>query len=202
VSAIAVAPGAPGFSLPGLPTPPDMQGVPPGTKVFFVQRQVGDGLPTPTHGPDGPQMIIRVPDQIGQFPPKMITSGPTPNAMGFPLPDGKMIATVRGGNRIWVNDPDMQRLMEQDAMFDHQSQEMAEEYRRAPKDKQGEVKKKLEEVVSHQFDSRQERRSLELKQLEDQIKQIKTSIDKRNAAKKQIVDRRVSEVLGQDDTSF
>ena len=100
------------------------------------------------------------------------------------------------------SDPEMHRLFEADAGFERQSQELAEEYRRAPKDKQDEVKKKLEDVVSRQFESRQERRSLELKRLEGEIKRIQASIDKRNEAKKQIVDRRVSEVLGQDDTSF
>jgi hypothetical protein len=43
---------------------------------------------------------------------------------------------------------------------------------------------------------------LELKHLEDEIKRIRESIDKRNQSKEQIVDRRVSELLGQDDNSF
>lgn len=191
----------PGPNGPAVAVPAGVPGG-PGPNMFFFQRQVG-GPAVPADGPDGPgpKMIIRLPEH-GQFSApdgKMIMTGPGSGTMGFPMPDGKMIATAR---RIWVDDPEMRRLLEQDAMFDHQSQELAEEYRRAPKDKQDEVKKKLEDVVSRQFDGRQERRSLELKQLEDQIKKIQASIDKRKAAKKQIVDRRVSEVLGQDDTSF
>jgi len=198
---IAVA--APGSDGPVVVPAPGTPGLPgPGPNTFFFQRQVG-GPAVPADGPDGagPKMIIRLPEH-GQFSApdgRMITTGPGPNGMAFPLPDGKMNFTARA---IWVDDPEMRRLLEQDAMFDHQSQELAEEYRHAPKDKLDEVKKKLEDVVSRQFDGRQERRSLELKQLEDQIKKIQASIDKRKAAKKQIVDRRVSEVLGQDDTSF
>ena len=163
-----------------IPVPP---GGGPGRDNFFFLQRGPDGLPAPG-GPDGPKMIIALP----------------PNG-AMPGPDVKGIATFRTG-RMWENDPEMQRLLEVDASLDRQSQELAEEYRHAPKDKQAEVKKKLEDVVAHQFEARQERRSLELKRLENEIKRIQTSIDKRNAIKKQIVDRRVLEVLGQDDTSF
>jgi len=99
-------------------------------------------------------------------------------------------------------DPEMQKLLETDFALDRQSRMLAEEFRHAPKDKQDEVKKKLQEVVAKQFESRQERRTLELKRLEDEIKKIRESIDKRNEGKQQIVDRRISELLGQDDSSF
>jgi hypothetical protein len=160
--------------------------VPPGgpqPNFYYLQRD-GVGLPTPPNLPDGAKVIIR--------------RGPD----GIPNPEPRAIATFRAPGAMWQDDPEMRRLLEQDANFDRESRELADEYRRAPKEKQNDVKGKLEEVVARQFEARQERRSLELKRLEDEIKRIQSSIDKRNAVKKQIVDRRVSEVLGQDDTSF
>jgi hypothetical protein len=139
------------------------------------------------------------PVQLGKPVASSQSSGPVVD--GIP-PYGKMNTIARAGGRIWQNDPEMQRLLETDASFDRESRELAEEFRRAANDKQSEIKKKLQDVVTRQFESRQERRSLELKRLEDEIKRIRGSIDKRNEAKKQIVDRRISEVLGQDDTSF
>jgi uncharacterized protein YPO0396 len=92
--------------------------------------------------------------------------------------------------------------MRTDIELDRQSRDVAERFRGASKDEQTEIKKKLSEIVTKQFEARQERRTLELKHLEDEIKRIRESIDKRNQSKEQIVDRRVSELLGQDDNSF
>jgi hypothetical protein len=100
------------------------------------------------------------------------------------------------------NDPEMEKLMRTDVDLDRQSRDLAERFRGASKDEQSEIKKKLSAIVTKQFEARQERRTLELKHLEDEIKRIRESIDKRNQSKEQIVDRRVSELLGQDDNSF
>jgi hypothetical protein len=100
------------------------------------------------------------------------------------------------------NDPEMEKLIRTDVELDRQSRDLAERFRGASKDEQDDIKKKLSDVVAKQFEARQERRTLELKHLEDEIKRIRESIDKRNQGKQQIVDRRVSELLGQDDNSF
>ncbi len=100
------------------------------------------------------------------------------------------------------NDPEMEKLTQIDFNLDRESRELAGQYRQGPKDKQDEIKKKLQEVVAKQFETRQQRRTLELKRLEDEIKRIRESIDKRNSGKQVIVDRRVNELLGQDDSSF
>jgi hypothetical protein len=100
------------------------------------------------------------------------------------------------------NDPEMEKLIRTDVELDRQSRDLAERFRGASKDEQDDIKKKLSDVVTKQFEARQERRTLELKHLEDEIKRIRESIDKRNQGKQQIVDRRVSELLGQDDNSF
>ena len=100
------------------------------------------------------------------------------------------------------SDPEMEKLLKADFNLDRESRMLADQYQHAPKDKQEAIKKKLQETVTKQFAARQERRTLELKRLEDQIKGIRAAIDKRNTLQQQIVARRISELLGQDDTSF
>jgi hypothetical protein len=120
-------------------------------------------------------------------------------------PQGGMpgMGGVRGGRGpMGPSDPEMEKLMQTDFNLDRQSHELAEQYNQASKDKRDEIKKQLAELVTKQFEARQERRTLELKRLEDEINRIRESIDKRNKGKQLIVDRRVSELLGQDDNSF
>jgi hypothetical protein len=120
---------------------------------------------------------------------------------GMPGAPG-MRGMMGGMGPMGPSDPEMEKLMQLDFSLDGQSHELAEQFSQASKDQRDEIKKKLDEVVTKQFEARQERRTLELKRLEDEIKRIRDSIDKRNQGKQQIVDRRVSELLGQDDTSF
>ncbi len=170
-------PGQPPNFDPGAPNPGDA-GFDPG-----APRD-----PTAPHDPNAPRRPRgdgrgMPPGVRGQFGPG------TPTPMQNPF-----------GMR--PNDPEMEKLIRTDVELDRQSRDLAERFRGASKDEQDGIKKKLSEIVTKQFESRQERRTLELKHLEDEIKRIRESIDKRNQGKEQIVDRRVSELLGQDDNSF
>jgi hypothetical protein len=100
------------------------------------------------------------------------------------------------------SDPEMEKLIKTDFNLERESRELASQYQQASKSDRDDVKKKLAEVVTKQFEARQQRRELELKRLEDEIKKIRERIDKGNTDKKQIVDRRVNQLLGQDDDSF
>jgi hypothetical protein len=101
------------------------------------------------------------------------------------------------------NDPEMYKLLKADADLDRQSQELAVQYRQAPKDQQGPIKERLEKAVTEHFEARQQRRLLELKRLEEELNRLRESIDKRKEAQQQIVNRRVSELLGvQDEPQF
>jgi hypothetical protein len=97
------------------------------------------------------------------------------------------------------NDPEMFKLLKADTDLDRQSQELAVQYRQAPKDQQVAIKQKLEKAVTEHFEARQQRRLLELKRLEEELKRLRESIDKRKEAQPQIVNRRVSELLGVKD---
>jgi hypothetical protein len=102
------------------------------------------------------------------------------------------------GDTDWLkaNDPEMYKLIETDSNLERQTRELSLEYRRTPADKQVAVKQRLQDLVLEQFDARQQRRALELKRLEDELQRIRESIEKRSGAKQSIVDRRVSELVG------
>lgn len=61
------------------------------------------------------------------------------------------------------------------------------------------VQKEIETLVTKQFDLRQERRQKELKRFEEQIKKLRETIEKRQKARTEIIDRHVKDLLGQED---
>ncbi len=101
------------------------------------------------------------------------------------------------------NDPEMYKLLKEDAELDRKSRELAVEFRRAPNDQREKIKQLLEQVVNQHFEVRQQRRSLELKRLEEELKSLRDRMDRRAKARKEIVNKRVSELLGvEDDMHF
>jgi hypothetical protein len=98
-----------------------------------------------------------------------------------------------------TNDPEMYKLLKADADLDRKSRELALEYRRAPEEQRAKIKQLLEQVVGQHFEVRQQRRSLELKRLEDELKNLRERMDRRAKARKEIVGKRVAELLGVDD---
>jgi hypothetical protein len=97
------------------------------------------------------------------------------------------------------SDPEMYKLMTQDAKLDRQSQDLAVQYRQAAANQRGKIKEALEKAVSEHFAVRQQRRTLELKRLEDEIKRLQDSLDRRAKLRKDIVEKRVQELLGPTD---
>ena len=153
----------------------------------------------PDHPGGGPG-DVRFSVQTGPMPVETLGAGPVTTMPGMPGGPGTPLMLFWGMNG--KSDSEMRKLIELDIRFEHDSHELANEYRIADKDKKDEVKKQLEEVVNKQFESRQKRRALELERLESEMKKIRASIDKRTEARQQIVDRKVNELLGQDDLSF
>ena len=88
-------------------------------------------------------------------------------------------------------------LVKKDMELERQTRELAMQYRQASTDEREKIKPQIEEVVGKHFDVRQQRRALELKRLEQQLQQLRETIDRRSKARKEIVERRVSELTGQ-----
>ena len=94
-------------------------------------------------------------------------------------------------------DPEMYKLLKADRDLERESHDLSTQIRRAPKEQQAALKKKLEDAVLKHFEARQERRLLEVKRLEEEVQRLRESIAKRNEGKPSAVSRRVAELLGQ-----
>jgi hypothetical protein len=96
-------------------------------------------------------------------------------------------------------DPEMYKLLKQDMVLERESRELAMEYRRAPKDQREKIKQQIEELVNKHFDVRQQRRTLELKHLEEELQRLRDVMDRRAKSRKDVVEKRVSELTGSED---
>jgi len=97
------------------------------------------------------------------------------------------------------NDPEMYKLLQADFDLEVRERELVIQYRQAPIAQRAAVKQQLAELVDEQFGVRQERRLLELKRLEEELKRLRKAIDDRNEARKGLVGKRISQLLGEED---
>ncbi len=96
-------------------------------------------------------------------------------------------------------DPEMYKLVEEDRQLERQSRELAMQYRGAPSEDREKIKQQLVDLVNKHFDVRQQRRTLELKRLEEQLQRLREAIDKRAKARSILVETRVSQLIGHED---
>jgi len=97
------------------------------------------------------------------------------------------------------NDPEMYKFSKEEADLERRTRELAMQYRRAPAAERDEIKQQLEKLVNQHFDARQQRRQLEIKRIEEELQRLREAIDRRNKARKELVGKRVTELLGQED---
>jgi len=93
-------------------------------------------------------------------------------------------------------DPEMHKLITADADLSERTQELAQQCRDAPSEERAELEKQLRELIDQHFDSRQARRELQLQRLQAELKKLGDAIERRNAARKDIVERRLAELIG------
>lgn len=108
----------------------------------------------------------------------------------------------RGGPDMERQDPEMYKLWKEDDDLERQTFDLGMRYRRAPSEERAKIKQQLIEVAGKQFEVRQQRRLLELKRLEEEIKRLRGNIELRNEARDKLIDKRILEVIGDDDISF
>lgn len=131
-------------------------------------------------GPGGPGL----PGENG--PPRL---GPAGGPIGPPL----------DFQSLKDRDPELYKAMQEDRVLERTTRVLAEQYRRADKDVQAKIKDKLAEVVNKHFVVRQQLRTLEVKRLEQQVKQLRERIDQREKNRKEIVSKRVTELIGPEE---
>lgn len=125
--------------------------------------------------------------------------GPGPGlGPGWPHPPGPPRWPFWDWSALEKSDPEMYKLLKEEADLDRRSLALAAQYRRAPAEGREEIKKELSKLVDQHFDVRQKRRQLELKRLEEGLQRLRDAIEQRNKARKQIVEKRVIELLGQE----
>jgi hypothetical protein len=160
--------------------------------------------PGPRDGDDGmaPPRPLRDGDS-NKRPPRDSRGPNAPPPLG-PRPDGPPLQRPPRGpyedwNALERHDPEMFKLQKQDMELDRQTRDQAEQYRHASKDERVKIKQQVQELVNKHFDVRQQRRALELKRLEDEIKQLREEVERREKGRKDLVEKRLSELLGHDD---
>jgi uncharacterized protein YukE len=97
-------------------------------------------------------------------------------------------------------DPETKALREKDQKFEEETQKIVDQYNSSKdKEERAKLKKKLEDVASQQFDVRQKYREAEVKRLEKELERIQDSIEKRADKREQIIKRRISQLIHEDE---
>jgi hypothetical protein len=110
---------------------------------------------------------------------------------------------MRGFEQLRESDPEMAKLAEADMDLERQTQEVSDQFHRAPNaDAREKLKKELMELVDKHFEVRQERRELEIKRLEEQLERLRTSLKKRMDDRKVLVQQRIARLLGDEELGF
>ena len=168
--------------------------------------------PPPPDGPNGPGPARGKPSRDSEFdrpPPPDGPDGPGP-ARGKPPRDGDLDRPPSpphwphgDAESLRSGDPEMFKLIQADMELDRQSRDLAAQYQKASAEERGKLKGLVEQAVNKHFEVRQERRALELKRLEEELKRLHEAIERRAKARKEIVAKRLAELLGQaDDMHF
>ena len=170
----------------------------------------GDGPPRPEVGrrPPGPPpgrgmgkgrqfgpRSGRGPGQPGDFRPR----GPRESRPPGPPHGGPF----RWPHHDWEKaDPEMYKLIKGDHDLDRQARDLSAKYRRAKDEERSAIKEQLVETVNKHFEIRQQRRQLQLKRLEEELKRLRQAIEDRDKAREALVGKRVSELTGEKKVDF
>jgi hypothetical protein len=91
----------------------------------------------------------------------------------------------------------MHELLTKEMQLERKSHELARRARSGSGDDQKSAREELKTIATSQFEVRQQRRELHLKRLEEELKELRSSLQKRAEKKSELIERRVSELLGQ-----
>jgi len=146
----------------------------------------GPGQPPPDAGPGGPPDGPNgPPNGPGSFGPGQ----PRDDQSRGPRPDGPSMEK---------SDPEMDKLVNAQNDLDRRTREAARECRDAPQEQRPKLKEELRKLVAQQFETHQQRRKLELTRFEEELKRLRDVTDSREQKKDQLIDKRVSDLLGEE----
>jgi phosphomevalonate kinase len=105
--------------------------------------------------------------------------------------------------RMKDEDPEMYALVKGDQDLERATFDLSNRYRQTMKSEDREkIKAELQAAVEKHFMVRQQKRELELKRLEEQLTRMKESVAKRLAEKGPIIEQRVKDLTGEQDSGF
>jgi hypothetical protein len=99
-------------------------------------------------------------------------------------------------------DKEMQELVKKESELAKKTQELVANLKGAAADKKAEIRTQLVSTVEAHFAVRQEQRELQLKRIEEEVKKLREAIEKRTTSKKEIIERRIAELTGEDTIGF
>jgi hypothetical protein len=89
-------------------------------------------------------------------------------------------------------------LSARDAQLGHEAESLAKQLADASDEKQkSEIKEKLQDTLSRQFDAQQKAREVEVTRIEAKVKKLRETITKRNEARRTIIDKRFDQLLSE-----
>jgi hypothetical protein len=122
-----------------------------------------------------------------------------PDNFGFGQPPGDQ---PRGLRPDWPemqrDDPEMSKLIKAENDLDLRTRNAARAYRDASKGQRAKLKEDLKKLVTEQFETRQQRRNLELARFEAELKRLREAANRREKDKQQLIEKRVSDLLGEE----
>jgi hypothetical protein len=176
----------------------------------YRSRREGDPRPEAGKAPDGPRPMPRGGQGGfrdggsggvrgggggfgGGFRPDGMPAGPFGGGMMMPGMGG-----FGGGyGSFEPDDPEMRDLVRKDSEMDRQTMDLAAKFRQSSGEDRDKLKTQIADLVAKHFDVRQERRKLQLKRMEEELKRLREAITKRDGSTDTIVKNRISELLGE-----
>ena len=153
------------------------------------------GMDRPPRG--GPQEGFRKP---GSGRPEGRPEGPNHGDMMLPPPP---TGPFQNWDQLEKSDPELFKLLKQDAELDRTTRQLTMQYRQTvDADSKAEIGAQLAETVAKHFDVRQKRRALELERLEKELNRMKELFEKRNESRDKIIEQRLKELKGEEESLF
>ncbi len=97
-------------------------------------------------------------------------------------------------------DSEMDKLMQEEAAAEQHVAKLIETYAHTEGEaKRSGIKSDLSKVLEKEFDAQQKRRDLELKRVEERLKKVRELMEKRDRARRSIIDNRLDQLLREAD---
>ena len=126
-----------------------------------------------------------------------------PNQDGAMLPPPPPTGPFQNWEQLEKSDPDLFKLLKQDAELERTTRQLTMQYRQTvDADSKAEIGAQLAETVAKHFDVRQKRRALELERLEKELNRMKELFEKRNDSRDKIIEQRLKELKGEEESLF